>query len=129
MKCIDKVHEKECYSSLALLVVNCLTILFEHLIGPTFSSTKNNCCIIESLYFSRKWTVIHKFFVFFPLIYNLSILQNQHTGIVFDYHKTFSSQVSYPSLKDEIKIGDYYLRILLEQETTASQEDSPIRKS
>ena len=36
-------------------------------------------------------------------------------------------QVSYPSLKDEIKIGDYYLRILLEQDV--QPEDSPIRKS
>lgn len=38
-------------------------------------------------------------------------------------------QVSYPSLKDEIKIGDYYLRILLEQENNTAQEESPIRKS
>lgn len=38
-------------------------------------------------------------------------------------------QVSYPSLKDEIKIGDYYLRILLEQENNTKEEDSPIRKS
>ena len=40
-----------------------------------------------------------------------------------------SQQVSYPSLKDEIKIGDYYLRILLEQENNTAQEESPIRKS
>ncbi|CAL4077534.1 unnamed protein product, partial [Meganyctiphanes norvegica] len=38
-------------------------------------------------------------------------------------------EVSYPSLKDEIKIGDYYLRVLLEQEKALSPEDSPIRKS
>lgn len=38
-------------------------------------------------------------------------------------------EVSYPSLKDEIKIGDYYLRILLEQENSTSPEDSPIRRS
>ncbi|KAG0721186.1 DnaJ subfamily C member 13 [Chionoecetes opilio] len=42
-------------------------------------------------------------------------------------HQEF--EVSYPSLKDEIKIGDYYLRILLEQESNAAQEESPIRKS
>ncbi|XP_071522873.1 dnaJ homolog subfamily C member 13 isoform X2 [Panulirus ornatus] len=42
-------------------------------------------------------------------------------------HQEF--EVSYPSLKDEIKIGDYYLRILLEQENNSSQEESPIRKS
>ncbi|XP_068224403.1 dnaJ homolog subfamily C member 13-like [Palaemon carinicauda] len=46
--------------------------------------------------------------------------------IAWNHHEF---EVSYPSLKDEIKIGDYYLRILLEQESTASQEDSPIRKS
>ncbi|KAB7502591.1 DnaJ-like protein subfamily C member 13 [Armadillidium nasatum] len=44
-------------------------------------------------------------------------------------HAEFEACVSYASLKDEIKIGDYYLRILLEQEGTASEEESPIRKS
>lgn len=52
----------------------------------------------------------------------------------FTCHNLFKAkfidlQVSYPSLKDEIKIGDYYLRILLEQENNSSQEESPIRKS
>ncbi|XP_050693549.1 dnaJ homolog subfamily C member 13-like isoform X4 [Eriocheir sinensis] len=42
-------------------------------------------------------------------------------------HQEF--EVSYPSLKDEIKIGDYYLRILLEQENATAEEESPIRKS
>lgn len=42
-------------------------------------------------------------------------------------HQEF--EVGYPSLRDEIKIGDYYLRILLEQENNTAQEESPIRKS
>ncbi|XP_042237903.1 dnaJ homolog subfamily C member 13-like isoform X4 [Homarus americanus] len=46
--------------------------------------------------------------------------------IAWNHHEF---EVSYPSLKDEIKIGDYYLRILLEQENNTSEEDSPIRKS
>ena len=38
-------------------------------------------------------------------------------------------EVTYSSLNDEIKIGDYYLRILLELDGTVSDEESPIRKS
>ncbi len=36
--------------------------------------------------------------------------------------------VNYPSLNDEIKIGDYFLRLLLEEDQ-AENEDSPINKS
>ncbi|XP_045611089.2 dnaJ homolog subfamily C member 13 isoform X2 [Procambarus clarkii] len=46
--------------------------------------------------------------------------------IAWNHHEF---EVSYPSLRDEIKIGDYYLRILLEQENNTSEEESPIRKS
>ncbi|KAK7077105.1 DnaJ subfamily C member 13 [Halocaridina rubra] len=46
--------------------------------------------------------------------------------IAWNHHEF---EVSYPSLRDEIKIGDYYLRILLEQENNTAPEDSPIRKS
>ncbi|XP_076044368.1 receptor mediated endocytosis 8 isoform X2 [Oratosquilla oratoria] len=38
-------------------------------------------------------------------------------------------EVCYQSLKDEIKIGDYYLRILLEHDKNSAEQDSPIRKS
>ncbi|KAK3858864.1 hypothetical protein Pcinc_034976 [Petrolisthes cinctipes] len=46
--------------------------------------------------------------------------------IAWNHHEY---EVNYPSLRDEIKIGDYYLRILLEQENNTKEEDSPIRKS
>ena len=36
--------------------------------------------------------------------------------------------VHYQSLSDEIKIGDYFLRVLLEEDQ-ADNEDSPIKKS
>ncbi|XP_047738471.1 dnaJ homolog subfamily C member 13-like, partial [Hyalella azteca] len=38
-------------------------------------------------------------------------------------------EVEYASLNEEIRIGDYYLRILLEQDSAMQAQDSPIRKS
>jgi len=45
-------------------------------------------------------------------ILNRDVDNHSHINVSWNYQEF---EVSYPSLSDEVKIGDYYLRVLLEE--------------